>query len=290
MTDSPAPLAYATPTAEQKSPYRMLIAALAVAAGFLKANSFADAVGIPSVNDVNHDPGYLFLRIVCGGVVAFLTIAILLVLVREGRALVNLLARTQDRPGMAIALTCIITGAVCLLGALAIPLYFAHGTSVRISNGSAVTGIETPMLTQLLAVLTFVVGGFLIGIGVWSGTGRRGSPVYPSMPRDAAPGGVTEGPRGPPLILNSFSFVRFAIGAGRGVAEPKAAASSPPEKHRTHCPVGAVPTGFFCAPAQVPLPPICSRSCSTSSSPCVSRGRPTARRGAASLRSPSTGD
>ena len=179
MTDSPAPLAYATPTTEQKSPYRMLVAALAVAVGCLEANSFADAVGIPPFD---HDPGYLFLRILCGGVVAFLTVAVLLVLVREGRALVNLLARTQDRPGMAIALTCIITGVVCLLGALAIPLYFAHGATVRISNGSAVTGIDTPMLTQLLAVLTFVVGGFLIGIGVWSGTGRRGSGVYPSMP------------------------------------------------------------------------------------------------------------
>lgn len=60
MTDSPAPLAYAMPAAEKKSPYRMLIAALAVAAGFLKANSFADAVGIPPVNDFNRDPGYLF--------------------------------------------------------------------------------------------------------------------------------------------------------------------------------------------------------------------------------------
>ena len=187
-------LEYATPrTGSPKMPHRGLIIAIAVAVGFLEANPFADAVGFSPVTNADRDIGYVMLRIMCGVIVGFVALAFMVFLVREGRAVIAMLGRTQQKPTQAIAMTCIISGAVCLLGALAIPLYLARGTSFHVNNNGnngAVATLDTPMLAQFLAVRTFVAGAALIGIGVLSGVGRQSAiaAVAPNFQRSAGEG------------------------------------------------------------------------------------------------------
>jgi len=171
-----SPLDYATPQPRFRgnSPsHRLLVLAVALAAGFLEANAFADAAGIAPVSDPEREPGHVFFRIVCGIVVGFVALAIMLFLVRGGQWVIAVLGSTRDKPTSGVAITCIITGAVCLLGALAIPLLFNRGAVVQINNGQAAVTPDMPMLVQLLAALTFVAGAFLIGFGIWGGVGRK---------------------------------------------------------------------------------------------------------------------
>jgi len=165
-------LDYANPQRRIPTPHLSLVLALALAAAFLEANAFADAVGIAPVIDVERDPGHVFLRIICGVIVGFVALAILLFLVRGGQWLIHALGATQAKPSSSVAITCIVTGAVCLLGALAIPLLFVHGATIQVSNGQATLMANTPMLEELLAALTFIAGAFLVGFGIWGGVAR----------------------------------------------------------------------------------------------------------------------
>ena len=165
-------LDYANPQRRIPTPHLSLVLALALATAFLEANAFADAAGVAPVVDAERDPGHVFLRVICGVIVGFVALAILLFLVRSGQWLVQVLSSTRGKPTSGVTITCIITGAVCLLGALAIPLLFVHGATIQVSNGQATLTPNMPMLEELLAALTFVAGAFLVGFGIWGGVGR----------------------------------------------------------------------------------------------------------------------
>ena len=173
-----ATLEYATPSSTRRSDW-LLVLALGAAAGWLGAKPFADAVGVPTIND-SRDAGYVFLRIGCGIGVALIMMVVLAFVLREARAM-----GSSGRPlSQTIAITLLICGTVCVLGAMVIPLYATHsGASIemRVEQLSGGIGVQTepPLVVDVLAlaVLTFLGGAALIGVGI------RGGAVEPQIGR-----------------------------------------------------------------------------------------------------------
>jgi hypothetical protein len=183
--------------------YRLLTFAAALAAGFLGANAFADAAGLPHVSSgerhlSDSDIGAIFLRILCGLVVGVLVLALIPFVVNQCREVAAVLGRTSERPGPAVAITLVICGTLCLLGSLALAWHaasLAQAPSIQVQapgmpgfpgsvSGSASVQVSTqpPLLTQVLALLTFLAGSALISLGIWSSikpTGTRATALTP---------------------------------------------------------------------------------------------------------------
>jgi hypothetical protein len=181
MEPAPAPIAYATPhpaAGAGRGGQLGLAAALALAIGFLGANAFADAAGFPVPENPNRDSGYVFLRVLCGVVVFFVSFVVLAFLLRELRGLVHVLARSPDRPSAPVALASLLCGTACVIAALLVQLYSARNPTVRIGPGAQVA-VQTPLMAHLVTVLAFLLGVGLIAIGIWSSMGRRSTPPPP---------------------------------------------------------------------------------------------------------------
>lgn len=181
---------YASPSTKAPKSNVLLVLAMGVAAGCLGANPFADAVGMSPVSDAAREPGNVVLRMLCGLVVGFVAMVLTATALREGNAVSRALHRIDRRPPQAIAITLIICGTACLLGALAIPLFAIHTPGgVRIvatSNGMAASA-DLPAVAQILAVLTFLAGAVLIALGIWSSTPAPADPVArPLAPQERA--------------------------------------------------------------------------------------------------------
>jgi hypothetical protein len=153
--------------------------AAALAIGVIGANAFADAAGLPIVTNPDRDAGYVFLRILCGMVLAVPVFFALGAVIRGVRAVASVLSESHGRPSVAVVITLIITGAVCLLGAAVLPIYMVHGSSTSVMNapyggGSSVfIGTQTPILGVVATLVTLCAGSALISIGVWGSLPAR---------------------------------------------------------------------------------------------------------------------
>ena len=203
--------------------YWLLTFAVALAAGFLGANPFADAVGLSHVTKPNEEEGLVFLRIFCGLIVGLVVLGLIPFLGNQCRDVAAVLGRTTERPGPAVAVTLVICGTLCLLGSLVLAWHVASlaqsasiqvqapgmpgfsagplsGTTGRsqapgmpgfpgpISGAASVNaGTQPPLLTQVLALLTFLAGLALISLGIWSSikpAGTRVAAAVPAPPRE----------------------------------------------------------------------------------------------------------
>jgi hypothetical protein len=147
-----------------------LVPAVAIAVGILGANSFADAAGFPPIVSGEQEPGHVMLRLVCAIVVGVLSAAVFATLLRLVRVLSIKLSETRGRPSTAVAITLIACGTVCLLGALAIPLYIHHASAASISltmTNASVSLDQTSILSVLATIVTITAGAALTAIGIW---------------------------------------------------------------------------------------------------------------------------
>jgi hypothetical protein len=176
---------------------------VALAAGFLGANPFADTVGLPHVSSgekhlQDWDVLAIFLRIGCGLIVGLVVLALIPFLTNQGREVAAVLGRTTERPGPAVAVTLLICGTLCLLGSLALAWHvasLAQSPSIQVQapgmpgfpgpvSGSASVNVaaQPPLLTQVLALLTFLAGIALISLGIWSSIKPAGTRVASAVP------------------------------------------------------------------------------------------------------------
>jgi len=172
MTQQMPPLNYATPMLKPRSSQRYLPLAAAIAVGVLGANTFADAAGFAAVVDAEREPGHVFVRVVCGVILAFLAAVIVSATMRSVAIVGAILAQTRGRPVTAVAITLITSGALCLLGAAAIPLCYVRNSpaSFSLSAGSASSvtiGTPLPILCIVATIITIAVGMALAAIGIW---------------------------------------------------------------------------------------------------------------------------
>jgi hypothetical protein len=136
-----------------------LILAVALVIGLLCANPFADAVGFPTITSEHITRGFVLIRVACGVVTIFASAVGLSLLLNWIGILKASLARTTARPALPIVLTLLVAGPLCMVAALALPLYLDQPGN---------TVFHLPLLAGLLAVLIFVTGAVLIGIGIWA--------------------------------------------------------------------------------------------------------------------------
>ena len=195
MTITNPPLDYASPRPPDHAGrgYLGLAAALALAVGFLGANSFADAAGLPAPRDASRDSGYIALRVLCGIVVFVVTFVVFSFLLRELRALAHTLARSSNRPSAPIALACVICGTACVIAALLVQLYGLRNPSgvsfgaAGFSVGAGAQGsVHTPLMAHIVSLMAFVLGIALVTVGIWSSMSRP-SATLPLTNTAAAP-------------------------------------------------------------------------------------------------------
>jgi hypothetical protein len=128
--------------------------------------------------------------VLCGLVIFALVVTGAGPLVRQVRGLIGGMRGAPSKPGQPVAMTLIVCGTACILGAIAVEFYLVrHGQTVLAAWGAGhamtgservVIGVEPPVFGHLMTVLTFVAGGTLAGIGVWASTGKV--TAYPSVP------------------------------------------------------------------------------------------------------------
>ena len=162
-TPSAPRLEYATPVVRPaRAGYALLTGSVAVAAGLLLANAFADAAGLSS------EPAELgvLLRVACGLVVAVVVGAFLDTMIRLARRAAEALRgrrHVADRPASVALLCC---GTLCILGTLALEaVVLTYGPSHEVILGA---NPGPALIAQVLIVLTLVIGAALVATGVWA--------------------------------------------------------------------------------------------------------------------------
>ena len=178
-----------TPTST--SGYRMLILVVSVVVGLLGANPFADAVGFPPVGTGYTEEMHITYRVLSGFIVFLLAATFLRFLVVQVRAAVLRIGATPGKPDGKAALTSILCGTLCVLGALFVQVYAAthpvglaptmtlggnpggmtiNGNQVGMTApaiGVSMQGQTSPTLA-ILSVATFLVGTGLLAFGIWA--------------------------------------------------------------------------------------------------------------------------
>jgi hypothetical protein len=162
-----------------KSAYRALVISMSLVIAFLAANPFADAVGLPQVDDRTPMPAMF--RIIGGVVLFFAASTFLGFLIGLARDAIGRLGSSSAKPDRWIALASIVCGTVCLLAAVQATFaanYYLGGpapptmtfqTGPGMPQGSlnmAATGRSSPALT-LVSLLTFLAGAGLLAFGIW---------------------------------------------------------------------------------------------------------------------------
>jgi hypothetical protein len=174
--------------------------ALGGVVGMLGANAFADAAGIYADKEFDD----VFLRIVCGIVLGFATIAAVMLATHLGSLGVAALRGSSRRPSQAMAITLVICGAVCVLMAMAFEWYIVASSQVirpalsggpqgsasinfpalpgmpeqkaTISvsgSGQLRIGTAASPLAHVVALCGFLAGAVLIALGMWSSTSAK---------------------------------------------------------------------------------------------------------------------
>jgi hypothetical protein len=161
------------------SGYRALVISMSLVIAFLAANPFADAVGLPQLDDRTPMPAMF--RIIGGVVIFFAAKAFLEFLIRLARDVVGRLGSSAAKPDRRIVLASIVCGTVCLLAALqaifaanyylggsvAPTMTFNTGTGMPQGSLNMVArGQSSPALT-LISLLTFLAGAGLLAFGIW---------------------------------------------------------------------------------------------------------------------------
>ena len=187
MTQGTMLVDYATPRAVQGRGIAGVgpVVAIAVVAAFLGAGRFADEVGFPQIVNADRDAGAIFLRILSGVIVGVFCLMMGLFLVRQAAGLMALLRQTRGRLSTGVAIALLICGTVCLISSLPVPLYFGRtaasmGMHLNINGTSMSVGNSPPLLSDLLAILIFIGGAALAGIGVWGGVRPAAEPAHPA--------------------------------------------------------------------------------------------------------------
>ena len=177
----------------------LLVPAVAAALGFLGANPFADAVGFPQP-EPRHEEVAILLRVLCGLLVGVLAFTATLALIRLTRVVADRLGRVTDRPPLAVVLTWIIAGAVCILLVLGAEVYFLRAAPIPTVQLSETSGsvaaltvrVQVPFVATVVAIFAFLAGIALVALGVWGGLqagqpqGPQQMPAAPPLPPSAA--------------------------------------------------------------------------------------------------------
>jgi hypothetical protein len=154
---------------------RLLSLAIALAAALLCFNALADAAGFARLptNIENSDPGTFFLHFLCAVAGGLLTFAFVRFAFIQGRAIVRGVGRNSTVPGQSTSLIIIGVGGFCvLLAAITQVLAVRSANAVMVmqplANGASV-GVagEPPLVTEVLVLLTFLLGAALMALGVW---------------------------------------------------------------------------------------------------------------------------
>jgi hypothetical protein len=155
--------------------------ALALAAGLLGANSFSTAAGFPSASNNPQNGEYAVTGwIVSGVVLAFLTFTVVKYLFGLGERLVQLFSTVSDRPALPIAITLLVCGTLCVLGAVGLPVADGHSETrilnpavqfpgrefVQFSGGAP--SITALLVRPLITILALLIGAALMALGIWA--------------------------------------------------------------------------------------------------------------------------
>ncbi len=158
MTQSMVPVDYATPVVKRYEDNVHVAGVIAVAlmAGFMGANAFADAVGFDSINDASNEPGEVALHVMCGAVIALAAGIATVLLYQAFVQLRRYLATTAHRPSFAASVVMMSLGVFCMILPVVLPY-------LPLLNTVSPSFLEDIILSLCL----FIAGATLLGIGVW---------------------------------------------------------------------------------------------------------------------------
>jgi hypothetical protein len=206
MSSSTFQMAHAP--ARRPSPTLALLA-VALACGILGANPFADAAGLPVPGDRPGDIA-VFFRVICGFVLFLVVLFGLPALSRAVGGVAGRLAEVRARPPLPVAITLIVCGTICVLGAVVLTLSNPSVPSVNMPALTSLPGMhmETPnghldipvpsmgspgaspfvsrgpsLLSVAVVLAALVVGASTIALGVWSALPPPELP--PAVPKPA---------------------------------------------------------------------------------------------------------
>jgi len=146
---------------------------VALALTLLAARPFADVAGFSQVENSDFRvPLFILSSVVVFGLV----LVLVRTLIRLFQAAAELLGRTNSRPTLAVVLTLIIAGTVCVLAALVVEFYGVRSIRISASSVGASVTANAPFMLTVLAILAFLAGIALAAVGVW-GSIRPETPV-----------------------------------------------------------------------------------------------------------------
>ena len=196
-------LEYASPSRSGKSNSVPGAKLLSLAAGLVGAllsfNALADAAGFPPLpGDMDRaEAGPVFLHILCGLVGGVLTFAFVRFAFIQGQAVVRGIQRSGVRPGQTTALALLCVGGSCILVAAITQLLAGRSSSGFVveqlgNGGRAAIMAQPPLVTEVIVLLTFLLGAALVALGVWCSFMRaesyirQSSITMPPVPRGDA--------------------------------------------------------------------------------------------------------
>ena len=141
----------------------MLILTAALVIGLPSARPFADAIGLPQIANVRADWIFVTLRALCGVVAISAAAAVASLVMRGVQWLHVTLSSVSARPPLPVALSLVTAGPICMLASLLLPMYMG-----QLAVSGEENTVRVPMLASLLAVMTFLAGAVLVGVGLWA--------------------------------------------------------------------------------------------------------------------------
>ncbi len=166
---------------------------LALAAGLLGANSFSTAAGFPSASNNPQNSEYAVTGwIVSAVVLGFLTFTVVKYLFGLGERLIELFSTVYDRPALPIAITLLICGTLCVLGAVGLSVADGPSQASLLNPAMQLPGREfvhfsvgAPSITALLVrplltIMALLVGTALLAIGVWGSLKPLATAIEPA--------------------------------------------------------------------------------------------------------------
>jgi hypothetical protein len=141
----------------------MLVLTAALVIGLPSARPFADAIGLPQITNMRAEWMFVALRALCGVVAISAAAAVASLVLRGVQWLHVTLASVSSRPPLPVALSLVTAGPLCMLASLLLPMYMGQ---LAVSGEEA--SVRVPLLASLLAVMTFLAGAVLVGVGLWA--------------------------------------------------------------------------------------------------------------------------
>ncbi len=158
--------------------------AVSVAVGFLGAYPLASSSGLMGLDWDRNSTGPTMVVVFSGIILFFVTLALIGPTLRLIRQVLDVLARVEERPRPAVAVTMLVLGTLCDISAMLIQLNAENRPPASVSmnipgfNGGNNPGFNAApsMALQtsgsfglgILTILTFLLGASLIGLGIWA--------------------------------------------------------------------------------------------------------------------------